>query len=63
MSDVIYEEVGLHHHTEEKIGISNSDIFSPYILRKGGIHLKKKTVFFGNFSQMVDPPPFWEPLS
>ena len=28
---------------------------------KGGIRLKK-TVFFGNFSQMADPP-FWEPLS
>ena len=23
---------------------------------------KKMTVLFGNFSQMADPPPFWEPL-
>ena len=23
---------------------------------------KKITVLFGNFSQMADPPPFWEPL-
>ena len=23
---------------------------------------EKITVLFGNFSQMADPPPFWEPL-
>ena len=23
---------------------------------------KKNTGFFGNFSQVLDPPPFWEPL-
>ena len=42
---------------------SPDDLYPFTIFNLGGT-AKKKTVFFGNFSQMADPtPPFWEPLS
>ena len=47
--------------TTQLIKTIYSELFSSSKLTKGGHHLKK-TVFFGNFSQMADPPPFGNPL-